>query len=360
MENHPFIPPTPSPTPSASSYHHPVIGTDTINKPAAPVVDLQQLYSHLRSKTSPRPVQMSSNGSVNMSNESPIEVPDSPLPIPPPRTQTPHTVAMSPRTIQATLANHEELPANVLREVCKSLLATIAKRDLEACNNANVLHDCINDLERKNLYYEEIYKQAPEGFDLNDQHKAPGFHIPVGPGIYQEAKWVKRNLDGTVLGYSAEMGPSDAPFIIDLYAKPDYKYDEEAEPIPTPPMPAWFCRLLVGPTSDFVTLLRTSEEQLDWGLSHEITRYHDLDKEAHALSADIKVKHAELNALHQARDASEACLTLARAFEKVKVLTNLHRQGGNVRSAWKKRKNPLPRARGQDFAEQGCSDLTMG
>ena len=96
-----------------------------------------------------------------------------------------------------------------------------------------------------------------------------------------------------------------SPFIVDLYAKPDYKFDEEAEPIPAPPMPAWFCRLLVGPTPDFVTLLRTSEEQLDWGLSREITRYRDLDKEAHALSSDIEVKHAELNALHQARDASE-------------------------------------------------------
>ena len=293
-----------------------------------------------------------------MSNESPVEGPDSPLPVPPPRIQTPHTVAMSPCTIQATLANHEELPANILREVCKSLLATIAKRDPEACNNANVLHDRINDLERKNLYYEEIYKQAPEGFNANNEHKVPGFRIPVGPGIYQEAKWVKRNIDGTVSGYSAEMGPSDAPFIIDLYAKPDYKFDEEAEPIPVPPMPAWFRRLLVGPTTDFVTLLRTSEEQLDWGLSREITRYRDLNKEAHALSSDIEVKHAELNALHQARDASEACLTLARAFEKVEVLSNLHRQGATqARSAWKKRKH-LPRPRNP--IEQGCSDVTMG
>ena len=360
MESHPFIPPTPSPTPSASSYHHPIIGTDTFNKPAAPVVDLQQLYSRLRSKPSPRPNQMSSNGSVNMSNESPIEVPDSPLPIPPPRYPTPHTVAMSPRTIQTTLANHEDLPANVLREVCKSLLTTIARRELDTQTNHTALHDRIMDLEHKLLYYEDVYKQAPEGFDLNDQHKAPGFRIPVGPGIYQEAKWVKRNLDRTVSGYSMEMGPSDAPFTIDLYAKPDYKYDEEAEPIPAPPMPAWFRRLLVGPTPDFVTLLRTSEEQLDWGLSREITRYRDLDKEAHALSSDIEVKHAELNALHQARDASEARLTLARAFEKVEVLTNLHRQGANTRSAWKKKKNPLPHARGQDSAEQGCSDIAIG
>jgi hypothetical protein len=294
-----------------------------------------------------------------MSNESPIEGPDSPLPIPPPRIQTPHTVAMSPRTIQATLANHEELLANILREVCKSLLTTIAKRDLEACNNANVLHDRINDLEHKNMYYKEIYKQAPEGFDLNDQHKAPGFRIPVGPGIYQEAKWVKRNLDGTVSGYSAEMGPSDAPFIVDLYAKPDYKFDEEAEPIPAPPMPAWFRRLLVGPTPDFITLLHTAKEQLDWGLSREITHYRDLDKEAHALSSDIEVKHAELNAIHQARDAAEARLTLAQAFEKVEALSNLHRQGSTAaRSAWKKKKNSLVHARGH--VEQGCSDVAMG
>ena len=358
MENHPFIPPTPSPTPSTSSYYYPVIGTDAYNKPAAPVVDLRQLYSDLRSKKSLRPAPMSSNGSINMSNESPVEQSNPPLPVPPPRTQTPHTVAMSPRTIQATLANHEELPANILREVCKSLLATIAKRDLEACNDANTLHDRINDLERKLTYYEEIYQTAPDGFDLNDQHKAPGFRIPVEGGLYQEAKWVKRNLDGTVSGYSAEMGPSDTPFIIDLYAKPDYKYDEEAEPIPAPPMPAWFRRLLVGPTTDFVTLLRTAEEQLDWGLSREITRYRDLDKDAHALSSDIEVKHAELNALHQARDTSEARLTLARAFEKVKVLSNLHRQGATqARSAWKKRKH-VPRPRNP--IEQGCSDVTMG
>jgi hypothetical protein len=166
-------------------------------------------------------------------------------------------------------------------------------------------------------------------------------------------------MDGTVSGYSAEMGPSDVPFIVDLYAKPDYKFDEEAEPIPVPPMPAWFRRLLVGPTPDFVTLLRTSEEQLDWGLSRKITRYRDLDKEAHALSSDIEVKHAELNAIHQARDASEARLTLARAFEKVKVLSNLHRQGGNTMcSAWKKKKNSLVRARG--YVKQGCSDVAMG
>jgi hypothetical protein len=265
---------------------------------------------------------------------------------------------MSPRTIQATLANHEDLPANVLREVCRSLLATITKWELETQANHIAITDRIKGLETKVTYYEKMYEHAPDGFDLNDQHKAPGFRIPVGPGIYQEAKWVKRNSDGTVAGYSAEMGPSDAPFIIELYAKPDYKYDEEAEPIPAPPMPAWFRRLLVGPTPDFVTLLRTSEEQLDWGLSREITRYCDLNKEAHALSSDIEVKHAELNALHQARDTSEARLTLARAFEKVEVLSNLHRQ--STRSAWKKRRNLPARARGQDSAEQGCSDIAMG
>ena len=359
MENHPFIPPTSSPTLSTLSYYYPIIGTDAHNKPAAPIVDLQRLYSDLRSKALPQLARMSSGGSINMSNESPVEGPDSPLPVPPPRTQTPHTAAMSPRTIQATLANHEELPANILREVCKSLLATIAKRDLEACNSANALHDRIMGLKHKLLYYEETYNQAPDGYNLNNQNKAPGFRIPVGPGIYQEAKWVKRNVDGTVSGYLTEMGPSDNPFILDLYAKPDYKYDEEAEPIPAPPMPAWFRRLLVGPTPDFVTLLRTSEEQLDWAMSQEITRYRDLNKEAHALSSDIEVKHAELNAIHQARDASEACLTLARAFEKVEVLSNLHRQGSaTARSAWKKKKNSLVRARSQ--LEQGCSDIAMG
>jgi hypothetical protein len=72
------------------------------------------------------------------------------------------------------------------------------------------------------------------GYTLNNG-KVSDFHIPVGGGLYQEAKWIRLNDDGTVSGYLSTQGPNEQPYIIDLYVTPNYSIDS-----PITALPAWF------------------------------------------------------------------------------------------------------------------------
>ena len=83
------------------------------------------------------------------------------------------------------------------------------------------------------------------GYMLNNG-KVSDFHIPVGSGLYQKAKWIRLNDDGTVLGYLSTQGPNKQPHIIDLYVTPDYSIDS-----PIMALSAWFHHLLTGPGGDF-------------------------------------------------------------------------------------------------------------
>jgi len=101
----------------------------------------------------------------------------------------------------------------------------------------------------------------PEGYMLNNG-KIPDFHIPVGSGLYQEAKWIWLNDDGTVSGYHSTQRPNEQPYIIDLYAALDYTIDS-----PLKPLPPWFCHMLTRPGSDFQILQQTMAETDNWGLA---------------------------------------------------------------------------------------------
>jgi hypothetical protein len=99
------------------------------------------------------------------------------------------------------------------------------------------------------------------GYILNNG-KISNFHIPVSGGLYQEAKWICLNDDGTVSGYHLTQGPNKQPYIIDLYAAPDYSVDSPVEPLPP-----WFCHMLTGPGGDFQVLQQTIINTDDWGLA---------------------------------------------------------------------------------------------
>jgi hypothetical protein len=94
------------------------------------------------------------------------------------------------------------------------------------------------------------------------------YNIPVGGGLYQEAKWVHPNDDSTVSGYLSTQGPNEQPHIIDLYIAPDYSID-----LPIMALPAWFRHLLTRPGGDFHLLQNTVAKTDDWGLAREITCY---------------------------------------------------------------------------------------
>src|SRR6267142_5730380 len=121
MESPPFIPDPPSSTSSHNSYFTPQICTNTASQP--PELDLRAIYRSQRSRPYPRPILMSSSGSINLSNISPAES-SAPLPIPCPATLVP--LAMSPRTIQSTLAANDDIDAVLLHTIANGLLTTIA------------------------------------------------------------------------------------------------------------------------------------------------------------------------------------------------------------------------------------------
>ena len=100
----------------------------------------------------------------------------------------------------------------------------------------------------------------------------------MGNRVHCLAKWIKRLEDGRVTGFHEGQGPNESPHIIDLYVQADTIGHGEENPIEL--IPAWFCALLLGPSSDLTHLQHEIEDLNDWGLAREVTRFHKLDQEA--------------------------------------------------------------------------------
>src|SRR6267142_809861 len=162
MESPPFVPSPPSSTSSNDLYFAPQIRTDTVSKSSE--LNLRAIYQSQQSHPYPQPILMSSNGSINLSNVSPTKS-LAPLPIPHPATPAPP--AMSPRTIQSTLAANPDIDAVLLRTIANGLLTTIANRETDATMQHHRFTEQIRGLEERILQYEETFKRAPEGYILN-------------------------------------------------------------------------------------------------------------------------------------------------------------------------------------------------
>jgi hypothetical protein len=222
---------------------------------------------------------MSSNSSYNVSNESPDE---SPVQLPPWLAQTPAPITLSPHTIETTLRTQLNIDATLLRSIANRLLQTIANRETDTAIATKAYEDWLHSLKQRVLYYEGAFNEPPEGFTLN-HGQVTNFHIPVGDGLYQEAKWIRLNDNGTVLGYSSTQGPNEQPYIIDLYAEADTSTNS---PIET--LPVWFQHMLTGPSSDFQILQMMVADTNNWGLAREITQYHEIDDDIMALVVKLE------------------------------------------------------------------------
>src|SRR6266850_1144229 len=320
MESPPSIPDPPSSTSSDDSYFTPQICTDSTLQP--PELDLRAIYQSQRSRPYPRPVLMSSKGSINLSNVSPAE---SSAPLPIPRPATPAPPAMSPRTTQTVLATNDDIDADLLCTIANGLLTTTANHETDTAMQFHRFTERIKGLEDCILKYEETFERAPEGYILNNGH-VPHFRIPCGHGLSCPAKWIKLNDDGTVSGFADTDGPKSDPHIADLYAQPDNQYTEEGDVRPALPLPPWFRFLLVGPSVDFALLHNALVDHDDWGLTREVHRYRDLDREFSDLCVKLEQMQVDLDAISQARSSSESRLLLARASEQVDKLENIPRK----------------------------------
>src|SRR5882672_7690076 len=201
MESPPFIPSPPSSMSSNDLYFVPQICTNTMPQP--PELDLCTIYRSQRSRPYPRPILMSSSGSINLSNVSPAE---SSVPLPIPRPATPAPPAMSPRTTQTILATNDDLDAVLLQSIANGLLTTIAARETDMAMQHHRFTERIKGLEERILEYEQTFERAPDGYILNDG-RVPHFRIPCGNGLSRPAKWIKLNDDGTVSGFADTDGP---------------------------------------------------------------------------------------------------------------------------------------------------------
>ena len=157
-----FIPPTPSPTDSDESYSFPITTADPT---CPPVLDLTFIYFGLRAYARSRqPAQMSSNGSINLSNASPAEN-RVPLPVCPVESPEP---PMSPSTVATTLAAHPDLNVDILQAITKGLLATIAQRDAQENSEIHCLNEQIHRLHDHVEHYENVFERTPDGYIKND------------------------------------------------------------------------------------------------------------------------------------------------------------------------------------------------
>jgi hypothetical protein len=120
------------------------------------------------------------------------------------------------------------------------------------------------------------------GYVLNDR-KVSDFHIPVSSGLYQNAKWIHLNNNGTVLGYLSTQGPNEQPHIIDLYVTPDYSINS-----PITVLATWFCHLLTRLGGDFHLLQNMVADTDDWGLAREITCYQQINDDITCLTVKVK------------------------------------------------------------------------
>jgi hypothetical protein len=271
-----FIPPTPSPTNSDESYSFPITTADPT---CPPVLNLAFIYFGLRAYAQSRqPAQMSSNGSINLSNASPAEN-RIPLPVHPVESPEP---PMSPATVATTLAAHPDLNTDILRAITKGLLATIARHDAQEASEIHRLNEQIHGLHDRVEHYKNIFECAPNGYIENDG-RVPQFFIPLSDGVFKPAKWIKKLEDRWVAGFHEQQGPNESPYIIDLYAQADMVGHGEENPVE--PLPTWFCALLIGPSSDFVHLQHNIGDLDDWGLAREIACFRELNQEAAELAA---------------------------------------------------------------------------
>jgi len=239
---------------------------------------------------------MSSNASINLSNVSPAES-LAPLPIPCPATLA--APAMSPRTTQSTLTANVDINAELLCTIANGLLMTIANCETDTAMQYWRFMEQIQSLQDRILHYEETFEWAPKGYMLNDGH-IPHFCIPCGDGLSHLAKWIKLNDNGIASGYTNTNGPSTTPHIIDLYVQPDDQYDEGGDAKPALSILMWFHHLLVGPTTDFQLLHNALIIHNDWGLTHEVHCYCDLDTKFADLCVRLEHLQVELDTVQQA------------------------------------------------------------
>src|SRR5712671_2848114 len=110
---------------------------------------------------------------------------------------------LSPNTVLATLAAHDEVPTESLREIITGLVATIKLRELAWEADRTAMRARINHAEDRLEAAMEAREDQDFDFDeagvptdfIRNNNRIPNFQIPIGEGISLPAEFIKRDED---------------------------------------------------------------------------------------------------------------------------------------------------------------------
>jgi len=182
---------------------------------------------------------------------------------------------MSPRSVRTAIASHD-LPADTYRSIINRLVVTsearthrynqdLAVQEADHKKKLDDREETIEFLEARLVGYIDTFSQPPTGYVENG--RLPTFTIPVGGGLSNPAKWVKKLDDGRVAGYTTEDGPHDLPHVCEIYASPKYTAD------PAELLPHWIHETLQGSAAGYAAFLDAVKATDDWGLEADVMRF---------------------------------------------------------------------------------------
>src|SRR6266446_6111197 len=245
---------------------------------------------------------------------------------------------MSPQSVHAAITSHN-LPADTYLSIINGLVVTsearthrynqdLAAQEVDHKKKLDDHEETIEFLEARLVRYIDTFSQPPAGYVENG--RLPTFTIPVGGGLSNPAKWVKKLDDSRVAGYTAEDGPHDLPHVCEIYATPKYTAD------PAEPLPHWIHETLQGSAPAYAAFLDAVKATDDWGLEADVMRFHALDERVLAYKAQLDRTHGKLKGAIVARDQCRGRLECARLGERVlhlagepqRMPTNARARGG--------------------------------
>jgi len=228
---------------------------------------------------------------------------------------------ISPNTILATLAAHDDVPTKSLREIITGLVATIKLREMaweadRVAMRARINHteDCLEvALEECEDDPKFEFGSIPNGFEPN-KDCIPHFDIPVGDGMSLPAAFIRWDMNTykKVWGVTRRFGKEEPQYAVEIFASPTNDAG-----IPTKPLHLWFVRLLQGRTSNYEFLHDTAIDLSDWEITADITRYHKYEDQLRELHASISAMRAEAKALEVLQESCRNHLSAANVSRRL-------------------------------------------
>jgi len=235
---------------------------------------------------------------------------------------------MSPNTVLTTLAAHNEVPTESLREIITGLVATIKLRELswEADRTAMRarIHHAEDRLEaameaREDQDFDFDESGVPTGF-IRNNNRVPLFQIPIGEGLSLPAEFIKRDEDSKtkVWGVTGRFGKGEPAYAHEIFARPI-----EDPSFPAEPMCPWFLRLLQGSTASYTHLREAADDLGDWGLAADVTCFRQCEDQLCELNATIHSLRAEADLTETLQEACRIRLGAANAHGRLARLESV-------------------------------------